>query len=327
MPGNSGYPANNCSCIQKNATSCHCLRSTTPPEPTLRSRIWRKTAGRLFSVRSMSISVTVYPKCSNRCGNRPGAYPSFTVRSSARRHSSGYVAAWRLSPCPASATRSSPIAIAEAVEIALHVAVAYHQRRGEADRSVILGDEPSYHGITAGALGCSGHPRRRRAVNAMLSDGCVLASVSSATQRIRPGLEEWKAQVHAIGPERIAALIVEPVGGAACGAVPLPARTLRGLRDLCDEHGILLIADEVMTGLGRTGRWFGCEHASVAPDPDDPGQGTELRLHPDGGRADTRAAAPGLRRSAQLRLLRSHHGRESTQRRDHPRGARLHRAS
>jgi adenosylmethionine-8-amino-7-oxononanoate aminotransferase len=155
----------------------------------------------------------------------------------------------------------------EAVEAALRIAVAYHHRRGDTDRSVILGDRPSYHGITAGALGCSGHPRRRRAVDAMLSDDTVIVGVSSSDpDHIRPGLEDWRTQIRQIGSDRIAAIIVEPIGGAACGAVPLDQRTLTGLREECDRQGILLIADEVMTGLGRTGRWFGCQHAGVVPD-------------------------------------------------------------
>jgi taurine--2-oxoglutarate transaminase len=67
------------------------------------------------------------------------------------------------------------------------------------------------------------------------------------------------------GPENVAAIIVEAISGAAGGFIP-PEGYLRALRALCDEHGILLIVDEVMTGFGRTGRWFACEHDGVTPD-------------------------------------------------------------
>jgi adenosylmethionine-8-amino-7-oxononanoate aminotransferase len=69
-----------------------------------------------------------------------------------------------------------------------------------------------------------------------------------------------------VGADRVAALVIETVGGASCGAIPLPPDTLRALAAACRERDILLVADEVMTGLGRTGRWFGCDHAGVVPD-------------------------------------------------------------
>ncbi|WP_165495106.1 aminotransferase class III-fold pyridoxal phosphate-dependent enzyme [Actinomadura roseirufa] len=152
----------------------------------------------------------------------------------------------------------------EAMETALRLAAAFHHRRGEDRRRLIVADQPSYHGMTAGALGSSGHPERRRQVGALLPDRTVL--VRGAPGALRPGLDDWRRAVRAAGAENIAAIVVEPIAGASGGAAPLPAPVLRALAGLCRDNGVLLIADEVMSGLGRTGRWFGCDHAGVVPD-------------------------------------------------------------
>jgi adenosylmethionine-8-amino-7-oxononanoate aminotransferase len=120
--------------------------------------------------------------------------------------------------------------------------------------------------MTAGALGASGHPLRRRALDSLLANQATVARVRPRPGELRADLRQWEDVIERLGGSAIGAVIVEPVGGASSGAVPMPAGTLRGLRDLADEYGFLLIADEVMTGLGRTGAWFGCDHENVAPD-------------------------------------------------------------
>src|SRR3546814_13053305 len=76
----------------------------------------------------------------------------------------------------------------------------------------------------------------------------------------------WDRIIREYGADQVAAVIVEPVVGAAGGALTPPVGYLRTLREICDRHQVLLISDEVITGMGRTGTWFACDHAGVAPD-------------------------------------------------------------
>ena len=152
----------------------------------------------------------------------------------------------------------------EANECALRLAFAYQHRRGQARRTAILSEEPSYHGMTAGALAITGMPAKR--------DPSVEPLLRTST-RVRPGPgrrrathAEWSAALRAAGPENVAAIVIEPLGGASSGASPIDTETLRWLRRETRERGIVLIADEVMSGFGRTGRWWACDHADIAPD-------------------------------------------------------------
>ncbi|MFP3441633.1 aminotransferase class III-fold pyridoxal phosphate-dependent enzyme, partial [Pantoea sp. SIMBA_133] len=79
-------------------------------------------------------------------------------------------------------------------------------------------------------------------------------------------LAETRAAMEAAGPESLIGFVIEPIGGASTGARLLGKRYLQGIRALCDEFGCLLIADEVLTGVGRTGTWFACQHYDVVPD-------------------------------------------------------------
>ncbi|MDX6573995.1 MAG: hypothetical protein QOC86_3151, partial [Gaiellales bacterium] len=132
----------------------------------------------------------------------------------------------------------------------------------------------SYHGATLAAIGLSGHPARRRPVQSMLPDwprataancyacpfgktraGCALDCAAS--------IEETILQA---GPDRVAAVVIEPVVGASGGAVPAPDGYLAEVQRICRKYDVLLIADEVITGLGRTGHWFGCDEDGIEPD-------------------------------------------------------------
>ncbi|WP_017613959.1 aminotransferase family protein [Nocardiopsis salina] len=144
----------------------------------------------------------------------------------------------------------------EAVETAARLSLAYHHERGRPERTLVLTEEPSYHGMTAGALSLSGHPLRRVGIEALLDNGSAGQRVRPKTPGQRADAHDWNRAIQEAGPSRIAAVIVEPVGGAATGAAVPDADTLPALRELADQHGFLLIADEVMTGLGRTGTWF-----------------------------------------------------------------------
>ncbi|MEE1819432.1 MULTISPECIES: aminotransferase class III-fold pyridoxal phosphate-dependent enzyme [unclassified Streptomyces] len=154
----------------------------------------------------------------------------------------------------------------EGIETALRLATLYHATAYRPFQCVVLTEEPSYHGMTAGALAASGHPLRRTNLTPLLTNQTSVARVRPSQGALRADAQDWEEAIKEIGPHRIGAVVIEPVGGASSGAVPTDPRTLVRLRELADEHGFLLIADEVMTGLGRTGRWFGCDHAGIAPD-------------------------------------------------------------
>jgi len=138
----------------------------------------------------------------------------------------------------------------DAVEAALKSALVATGRPG------VLAFEGAYHGLTFGALDVTWRPLFRQPFAARLSPH---------TRFARFGDLAHVEQVLDASPELPGAVIVEPVQGRGGERVP-PAGFLRGLRALCDRHGMLLVVDEVYTGVGRTGRFFACEHESVVPD-------------------------------------------------------------
>ena len=163
----------------------------------------------------------------------------------------------------------------EAVETALKMARAYHLARGEDSRHKVIARWGSYHGNTIGALDASGRePLRRpyepwlgRAVHvpapyeyrcpfeATHPEGCGARHAELLDETIRRE-----------GPGTVACFIAEPVSGATLGAAVPPDDYWPAVQEVCRRHGVLLIADEVMTGFGRTGEWFGCHHWNVRPD-------------------------------------------------------------
>ncbi|WP_331461286.1 aminotransferase class III-fold pyridoxal phosphate-dependent enzyme [Micromonospora tarapacensis] len=152
----------------------------------------------------------------------------------------------------------------ETMETALRLALHHHAGTG---RDIIVSQRPSYHGMTAGALAVSGHPPRRRNVDALLGGAARLEQVSSSHDaEILPSLEDWMSVLERVDPARVAAVVLEPVGGAASGGAETEVRTLRGIREFCDSAGALLIADEVMSGFGRLGEWFGVSKSGIMPD-------------------------------------------------------------
>jgi adenosylmethionine-8-amino-7-oxononanoate aminotransferase len=162
----------------------------------------------------------------------------------------------------------------EAVESALKVALQYWDARGMAGKKHFIARQRSYHGNTLGALSVSGFLERRRPFEGSLLD----ASFVSAANAYRPlrGLagaaltaalaDELGKKIEALGTERVAAFIFEPVVGAAGGAVPAPEGYARAVQAVCARHGVLVIADEVMCGSGRCGTWRALEHDGAIPD-------------------------------------------------------------
>ncbi len=162
----------------------------------------------------------------------------------------------------------------EAVESAMKLALQYWDARGLPAKKHFVARERSYHGNTLGALSASGVLERRRPFEGSLLD----VSFVSAANAYRPlgGLagaelaaalaDELDAHIAALGSQRVAAFIFEPVVGAAGGVVPGPPGYAQAVRAVCDRHEVLVIADEVMCGAGRCGTWRALEHDGVVPD-------------------------------------------------------------
>jgi adenosylmethionine-8-amino-7-oxononanoate aminotransferase len=143
-----------------------------------------------------------------------------------------------------------------AVEIALKMAFQWWAQRGEPERTGFISLENGYHGDTIGAVSVGGIGLFHSLYRPLLFD-TLHASAGDA--------EHLSALLDLYG-DRIAAVIVEPLVQGAAGMLMQPDGYLRRVRELCDEHGVLLICDEVATGLGRTGAMFACDHEGVTPD-------------------------------------------------------------
>lgn len=162
----------------------------------------------------------------------------------------------------------------EATETAIKLARQYFVERGEPARTRIVSRWQSYHGSTLGALAVSGNLRRRAPYVPMLPEWghispcycyrCPLGLTYPACNVACA--DELEKFLLSVSSETVAAFILEPVVGATLGAVAPPEGYLQRIFEICRRHGILLIADEVMTGLGRTGAHFAVEHWGVVPD-------------------------------------------------------------
>lgn len=162
----------------------------------------------------------------------------------------------------------------EAVETAMKIAIQHWQEKGNYRKNKILSRWISYHGITIGALSLSGHIKRRERFVHILEDCPVVAppycyrcpfNQSYPDCQLSCASDLEKA-IERAGADQIAAFIAEPIVGAAGGAITPPDGYYQKIRDICDRHNILFIADEVMTGLGRTGKMFGLDHWGVRAD-------------------------------------------------------------
>jgi adenosylmethionine-8-amino-7-oxononanoate aminotransferase len=163
----------------------------------------------------------------------------------------------------------------ESVETALKLARQYQVEIGQSKRYQVISRGQSYHGSTLGALSVSGNKRRREIYRPMVREFAHVAfpycyrCVFDCTDSCRAcGLEyaaELEKAIESADGEA-AAFIVEPISGATLGAVVPPPGYLQSVAEICRRQGVLLIADEVMTGVGRTGRNFAVEHWEVAPD-------------------------------------------------------------
>ena len=162
----------------------------------------------------------------------------------------------------------------EANETALKMARQYHWENGQQHRYKVIARRGSYHGTTLGTVSCTGFTKVRECYEPLLPgvrfapparcvecelglepSTCGLACLKTLEKMI-----QWEK------PETVSSIIMDPIPGSNIGYPLPPDGYLRGVRDLCDKYGILLIFDEIQTGFGKTGKWFACEHWNVTPD-------------------------------------------------------------
>ncbi len=162
----------------------------------------------------------------------------------------------------------------ESVETALKMALAYHKANGEGGRTRLIGRERGYHGVNFGGTSVGGMVANRKQFGTLLAGVDHLRHTHGiAGNEFSKGVpkngieyaEDLMRLVQLHDPSTIAAVIVEPVAGSA-GVILPPEGYLKRLREICDEHGILLIFDEVITGFGRLGTPFGVDYFGVTPD-------------------------------------------------------------
>lgn len=141
-----------------------------------------------------------------------------------------------------------------AVEVALKLAIQYWRNLGEPNRRTFLTLHNAYHGDTVGAMSASEDSVFTRAFSTLLFPVDRVGGLDDMEQRLRDA------------GDSVAAVLIEPMLQGAGGMIVWPAEFVAGVRALCNQYNTLLIADEVLTGFGRTGKMFACEHAGIAPD-------------------------------------------------------------
>jgi adenosylmethionine-8-amino-7-oxononanoate aminotransferase len=163
----------------------------------------------------------------------------------------------------------------EAIESCLKLVRSYHLARREPDRIVVIARHGSYHGNSMGALDLSGREPLRRPYEPWLGRFSHVAAAypyragetaAHALGDVDALVADLEAAIAQAGPGRVAAFVAEPIVGATLGAVSPPDGYWPAIAEVCRRHGILLVADEVMTGFGRTGKWFGMDHWGVKAD-------------------------------------------------------------
>jgi len=195
----------------------------------------------------------------------------------------------------------------EVVEAAIKLARQIQLAKGESERSLVIGRHQSYHGMSLGALSVSGRPALRNPFLDMILDMPHIDPPypyrNPATgEEIASLLEE---EIIRQGAHRVAAFIAEPISGAGLGSVVPPPDYWPIVRQICDRYGVLLIVDEVMVGLGRTGKWWGIDHWEVTPDILVTSKGAASGYFPLGFVAQPRRHVQPSRRRSRCRLSNS----------------------
>jgi adenosylmethionine-8-amino-7-oxononanoate aminotransferase len=164
----------------------------------------------------------------------------------------------------------------EAIEASIKLARQYFVETGQKQRRHFIARRQSYHGNTLGALAAGGNAWRREPYAPLLSEAFSHVTPAFAYHEQRDGemegdfvarlAAELEAEFQCLGPDTVAAFLAEPVVGATAGCVPPPEGYFKAVREICDRHGALLILDEVMCGMGRTGSLHAWEQEGIAPD-------------------------------------------------------------
>lgn len=163
----------------------------------------------------------------------------------------------------------------EAVEAAIKLARQYFIEIGQPQRHRVIARRQSYHGNTLGALAAGGNLWRREPFSPLMIETTHIAPCYAYRdqQQDETGFEygqrvanELEAEIQRLGEDQVMAFIAEPVVGATLGAVPAVEGYFKRIREICDQYGVLLILDEVMCGMGRTGSLYACDQEDVAPD-------------------------------------------------------------
>jgi adenosylmethionine-8-amino-7-oxononanoate aminotransferase len=179
----------------------------------------------------------------------------------------------------------------EAVEGALKMARQYFLEIGEPDRCRFIARHQSYHGNTLGALAVGGNAPRRKPFQPLLVETSHIPpcyayrGMGDGESEEEYGLrvaDELETEILRLGPNTVAAFIAETVGGATAGVLPPVPGYFKRIREICDRYGVLLILDEVMCGMGRTGTLHACEQDGVAPDLMTVAKGLGAGLQPIG---------------------------------------------
>jgi adenosylmethionine-8-amino-7-oxononanoate aminotransferase len=202
----------------------------------------------------------------------PGAHTSFFTNEPMER-----LADFIIARAPAGMSRMTTVSDGSvAVEVAIKLARQYWLERGEPARRYIVSRRSSYHGNTLGALAVSGNLSRKEPYAPLLA-GCVAhIGPCYAYREKAPGesleayglraANELEAEIRRLPPSSVAAFIAEPVVGATAGCLTAAPGYFKRIREICDRHEVLFIADEIMSGMGRTGTLFACEQEGVVPD-------------------------------------------------------------
>lgn len=156
----------------------------------------------------------------------------------------------------------------EVVEGGIKLARQIQMARGEGKRHLIISRSPSYHGMTLGALAVSGRPGLRSPYLGMMHDMPHVPTPNpyrqtASGEELADRLEET---IQSYGKDNVAAFLAEPISGASLGAAVPPDGYWPRVRNICDRYGVLLIADDVLVGMGRTGTMWGLDHWGVTPD-------------------------------------------------------------
>ena len=163
----------------------------------------------------------------------------------------------------------------EAVEAALKMARQYFTETGQPQRRHIIARRQSYHGNTLGALAAGGNEWRRAQFKPLLMEAHHIAPCFAYREQLEGESDaayaaraagELETKILELGADTVAAFVAEPVVGATAGAVPAVGDYFQRIRAICDKYGVLLILDEVMCGMGRTGSLYACEQDGISPD-------------------------------------------------------------